>query len=69
MINYELQKHIVSEKKKWRLIVEQIVDVVFLLARQNTAFRSHRDEGVSKLVNDNAYKTNSGNVLEVIRLL
>ena len=31
--------------------------------------RSHRDEGVSKLVNDNAYETNSGNLLEVIRLL
>ena len=61
MIDYELQKHIVSEKKKWRLIVERIVDVVFLLANQNIASRSHRDEGVSKLVDDNAYETNSGN--------
>ena len=52
VIDYELQKHIASEKKKWRLVVERIVDVVFLLARQNIAFRSHRDEGVSKLVND-----------------
>ena len=69
VIDYELQKHIVSEKKKWRLIVEQIDDVVFLLARQNIAFLSRRDEGVSKLVNDNAYETNSGNFLEVIRLL
>ena len=38
VIDYELQKHIVSEKKKWRLIVERIVDVVFLRARQNIAF-------------------------------
>ena len=69
VIDYELQKHIVSEKKKWRLIVEQLVDVVFLHARQNIVFRSHRDEGVSKLVNDNVYETNSGNFLEIIRLL
>ena len=69
VIDCEVQKHIVSEKKKWRLIVERIVDVVFLLARQNIAFRSHRDEGVSKLVNDNPYETNSGNFLEIIRLL
>ena len=32
-------------------------------------FRSHRHEGASKLVDDNAYETNSGNFLEVIRLL
>ena len=38
VINYELQNHIVSEKKKWRLISERIVDVVFLLARQAIAF-------------------------------
>ena len=69
MIIYELQKHIVSEKKKWRLIVERIVDVVFVLARQNVAFRSHRDETVSNLVNNDAYEINSGNFLEVIRLL
>ena len=69
VIDCELQKHIVSEKEKLRLIVVQIVDVVFLLARQNIAFRSHRDEGVLKLVNDNAYETNSGNFLEIIRLL
>ena len=68
VIEYELQKQIVSKKKKWRLIVERIVDVVFLRARQNIAFRSHRDEGVSKLVYNSAYETNSGNFLEVIRL-
>ena len=61
VIDCKLQKHIISKKKKWRLIVERIVNVVFLLARQNIAFRSHRDEGVSKLVNDIAYETNSGN--------
>ena len=69
VIDYELQKHIVSEKKKWRLIVERIVNVIFFLARQNIAFQSDRDEGVSKLVNDNAYETNSRNFLEIIRLL
>ena len=69
VIDCEFQKHIVSEKKKWRLIVERIVNVVFHLARQNIAFRSHRDKGVSKLVNYNAYETKSGNFLEVIRLL
>ena len=69
LIDYEFQKHIVSGKKKWQLIVKQIVDVVFLLARQNIAFRSPEDKGVSKLVNDNAYETNPGNFLEVIRLL
>lgn len=69
VIDHELQEHILSEKKKWRLIVERIVDVVFLLARQNIAFRSHRDEGVSKLVNDDAHETNSGNFLEIIKLL
>ena len=69
VIDYELQKHNASEKKKWRLIVERIVDVAFLLARQNIAFRSRRDEGILNLVNDNAYETNYGNFLEVIRLL
>ena len=69
VIDYELQKHIVSKKKKWRLIVERIADVVFLQARRNIALQSHRDEGVSKLVNDNAYETNSGNFFEVIRQL
>ena len=38
VIDYELQKHIVSEKKKCRLIVERMVDIVFLPARQNIAF-------------------------------
>nr|XP_039265699.1 uncharacterized protein LOC120341282 [Styela clava] len=69
VIDYELQSHISSEKGKWRLIVERIVDVVFLLSRQNIAFRSHRDERVSKLVNDNAYENNSGNFSEIIGLL
>ena len=55
VIDYKLQKHIISEKKKWRLIVEQIVDVVYLLARQNVVFRRHEvTKGVTKLVNDNA---------------
>ena len=67
--DYELQKHVASEKKKSRLIVKRIVDVVFLLARQNIALRSHRDEGVSNLVNHNAYATNCGNFLKVTRLL
>nr|XP_039261934.1 zinc finger MYM-type protein 1-like [Styela clava] len=69
VIDYELQRHISSEKKKWRLIVERIGDVVYLLSRQNIAFRSHRNEGVSKLVNENAYENNSGNFLEIIELL
>ena len=68
-IDYQLQAHILNEKKKWRLIVERIVDVVSLLAKQNIAFRSHRDEGVSKLFNEDAHETNSGNFLEIIRLL
>nr|XP_039248891.1 zinc finger MYM-type protein 1-like [Styela clava] len=69
VIDYELQRHISSEKKKWRLDVERIVNVVFLLSRQNIAFRRHRDEGVSKLVKNNAYENNSGNFLEIIGLL
>ena len=39
VIDYELQKHIVSEKKKWGVIVERSVDVVFL-ARQYCVAKS-----------------------------
>ena len=55
-------------KRNGDLLLNEL-SMLFFLARQNIAFRSHRDEGVSKLVNDNVFETNSGDFLEVIRLL
>ena len=56
-------------KRNGDLLLNKLSMLFFSLQSKKIAFRSHRDEGVSKFVNNNVYETNSGNFLEVIRLL
>ena len=49
-----------TEKKKWRNILHRIVDIIIFLAKQNLAFRGHREDLNS---------LNRGNFLELVELL
>ena len=58
-IDNSMQKHIDEERKKWKAILESVVDVIFLNKR-NLPFREHREAFES---------SNQGNFLETVKLL
>ena len=59
-IDKNMQKHIDEERKKWKVILESIVDVILFLNKQNLSFREHRE----------VFKSNNqGNFLETVKLL
>jgi len=49
-----IQNQLEQEKKRWRDVLSRILDVILLLAKQNLAFREHRE---------------NGNFLEILKLL
>ncbi|KAM9311655.1 zinc finger MYM-type protein 1-like [Gastrophryne carolinensis] len=49
-----------TEKKKWRDILHRLLDITLFLAKQNLAFRGHKEDGSS---------LNKGNFLEMVELL
>ena len=59
-IDKNMQKHIDEERKKWKAILESVVDVLLFLSKQNLLFRGHREAFESN---------NQGNFLENVKLL
>ena len=55
------QDEIKSETKKWREILTRLLDIIRFLAKQNLAFRGHREE-LRSCHNDEI--NNKGNFLE-----
>lgn len=47
-INNVYQQSIAKEKRKWREILYRILDIILFLAKQNLAFRGHRESLVPK---------------------
>ena len=41
-IDKNMQKHIDEERKKWKAVLESVVDVIFFLRNQNLPVRGHR---------------------------
>ena len=59
-IDKNMQKHIDEERKKWKAILESVVDVILFLSKQNLPFRRHRE----------AFESNNQvNFLEIVKLL
>ena len=59
-IDKNMQKHIDEERKKWKAILESVVDVMLFLSKQNLPFRRHGE----------AFESNhQGNFLETAKLL
>ncbi|XP_076806254.1 zinc finger MYM-type protein 1-like [Clavelina lepadiformis] len=59
-IDKNMQKHMDEERKKWKAILESVVDVILFLSKQNLPFRGHREAFESN---------NQGNFLETVKLL
>ena len=59
-IDKNMQKQIDQERKKWKAILESVVDVILFLSKQNLPFRGHREAFESN---------NQGNFLETVKLL
>ena len=57
-IDNNMQKHIDEERKKWKAILETVVDVILFLSKQNLPFRGHREAFDS---------SNQGNFLETVK--
>lgn len=60
-IDRSLQDQIKKEMKTWVKILEQILDAIMFLAKQNLSFRGHR-ENIDNI-------NNSGNFQELIKLI
>ena len=59
-IDKNMQKHIGEERKKWKAILESVVDVILFQSKQNLPFRGRRE----------AFEfNNQGNFLETVKLL
>ena len=59
-IDKNMQKQINQERKKWKAILESVVDVILFLSKQNLPFREHREAFESN---------NQGNFLQTVKLL
>ena len=59
-IDKNMQKHIDEERKKWKAILESIVDVILFLSKQNFPFQRHGEAFESN---------NQGSFLETAKLL
>ena len=59
-IDKNMQKHIDEERKKWKAILESVVDVILFVSKQNLPFRGHCEAFESN---------NQGNFLETVKLL
>ena len=59
-IDNSMQKHIDEERKKWKAILESVVDVILFLSKQNLPFRGHREAFES---------SNQRNSVETVKLL
>ena len=59
-IDKNTQKYIDEERKKWKAILESVVDVILFLNKQNLPFRGHREAFESN---------NQGNFWETVKLL
>ena len=59
-VDKNMQKHIDKERKKWKAILESVVDVTLFLSKQNLPFRGHREAFESN---------NQGNFLETVKFL
>ena len=55
-----MQKQIDQGRKKWKAILESVVDVILFLSKQNLPLREHRETFESN---------NQGNFLETVKLL
>ena len=63
-IDNSMQKHIDKERKKWKAILESVVDVILFLSRQNRPLR-----GRFYRQNRPFESSNQGNFLETVKLL
>ena len=59
-IDNSMQKHIDEERKKWKAILENVVDVILFLSKQNLPLRGHCEAFES---------SNQGNFVETVKLL
>ena len=55
-----------EEVQRKRMVIHRIIDIILLLAKQNIAFRGHRNEGAASL---EVPGVNHGNFLEMVFLL
>ena len=62
-IDHVEQELIENEAKKWRQILYRLLDIIKFLAKQNLAFRGHRE------TLEESAEINSGNFLELVKLL
>ena len=63
-IDQKSQEAILSEEKKWRDLLARMLDIIKFLAKQNLAFRGHREHG-----GRDDTSCNKGNFLELVQLL
>lgn len=65
VIDQREQRLLQQEVKKWREVFSRILDIIKYLAKQNMAFRGHR-ESVHQL---NSSGENQGNFLELVKMM